>query len=141
MKVQQIMSHDVRVVGPEDSVRDAARLMDEIEAGILPVAERDRLIGMLSDRDIAIRGIAQGLGPDAKVREIMTRDVRYCYEDEDITHISANMAEQQVRRLPVVDRSKRLVGIVSLGDLAHSLPSGQTGAALRGISQPGGPHS
>jgi CBS-domain-containing membrane protein len=109
--------------------------------GLLPVTENDKLIGMITDRDIAIRGVAEGKGPDAKVRDAMSPEVKYCFEDEDVTHLAENMAELQIRRLPVMNRDKRLVGIISLADLAieGSLP--KTAKALHGISQPGGEHN
>ena len=139
--VGKVMSRDVSMIGPEDTLRDAAELMRKIDAGVLPVAENDRLIGMITDRDIAIRGIGGGLGQDAKVRGVMTEEVMYCFEDEDIEHVASSMAELRVRRLPVMSRQKRLVGIVSLGDLATngSLPLGAK--ALHGVSQEGGSHS
>jgi CBS domain-containing protein len=92
--------------------------MAEIEAGALPVGEDDRLVGMLTDRDITVRAVAAGLGPDCPVREVMTHDVKYVYEDETIDDLARNIATLQVRRLPVLNRDKRLVGIVSLSDLA-----------------------
>src|SRR6185295_17408581 len=124
MKVGKVMCTDVQLISPDETLRQAATLMRQIDAGVLPVGEGDRLIGMVTDRDIAIRGIAEGKGPDAKVRQVMTEEVRYCYEDEDVGHVSENMAELQVRRLPVMNRNKRLVGILSLADLATegSLP-------------------
>jgi CBS domain-containing protein len=141
MKVANVMAHDVRVVGPDTTLRDAAAMMKQIDAGVLPIAEDDRLVGMITDRDITIRGMAEGKGPDAKVREVMTREVMYCFEDEDVAHVTENMADIRVRRLPVMSREKRLVGIVSLADLAlhGSLP--KTAKALHGVSQPGGPHN
>jgi CBS domain-containing protein len=118
MKVSSVMSRDVRLVGAEATLRDAARLMQEIDAGVLPVAEDDRLVGMITDRDLAIRGMTQSKRPDTKVREVMTQEVKHCYETEDVAHVTKNMAELQLRRLPVMKREKRLIGIVSLGDLA-----------------------
>src|SRR5687768_10962062 len=115
--------------------------MAELDAGVLPVGENDRLVGMITDRDIAIRGVAEGKGPDAKVRDVMTADVRYCFEDQDLEEVTRNMANIQVRRLPVVDRDKRLVGIVSLGDIATSREAEEAGEALSRISRPGGEHS
>jgi CBS domain-containing protein len=141
MLVKEAMSRNVKTVTPEQSIREAARLMLEIGAGALPVGENDRLIGMITDRDIAVRGVAEGFGPAARVREVMSPEVKYCFEDEDIAHIARNMAQQQVRRLPVVNRRKRLVGILSLGDLATSASTEQASAALSGISQAGGEHS
>ena len=103
--------------------------------------ENDRLIGMITDRDIAIRGVAAGKGPDTPVRDVMSTEVKYCFEDEDVAHVAENMAELQVRRLPVMNRNKRLVGIVSLADLATEASLPKTAKALHGISQPGGQHS
>jgi len=115
--------------------------MKKIDAGLLPVAENDKLVGMLTDRDIAIRGVAEGKGPDAKVRDAMSAEVKYCFEDEDVAHVAENMAELQVRHLPVMNRDKRLVGIVSLADLATEGSLPKTAKALHGISQPGGQHN
>jgi CBS domain-containing protein len=94
------------------------------------------MVGVITDRDIAIRAIAHGRGPDAKVRDVMSKDVKYCFEDEDVDHIAQNMADEQIRRLPVVNREKRLVGIVSLGDLATKRAMPHASKALRGISEP-----
>jgi CBS domain-containing protein len=115
-------------------------MMAEIDAGAMPVGENDRLIGMITDRDIAIRAVAAGKGPDTPVREVMSSDVKYCYEDEDLDHVAKNMSDIQVRRLPVVDRNKRLVGIVSLGDLATNEKKAAT-QAVSGVSKRGGQHS
>jgi CBS domain-containing protein len=141
MRINKVMHRDVQIIGPKESLRDAAAMMKKLDAGVLPVGEHDKLIGMITDRDIAIRGIAEGKGPDATVRDVMNHEVRYCFEDEEVAHVVENMAELQVRRLPVMNRVKRLVGIVSLGDLAiqGSLP--KTARALHGISQPGGQHN
>jgi CBS domain-containing protein len=141
MKVSETMTRDVRVASPNDSIQQAARMMAEIDAGVLPVGENDRLVGMITDRDIAIRGVAEGKGPDAKVRDVMTADVRYCFDDQDLEEVTRNMADIQVRRLPVLNRDKRLVGIVSLGDIATSREAEEAGEALSGISRPGGEHS
>jgi CBS domain-containing protein len=115
--------------------------MAELDAGIMPVREGDRLVGMITDRDIAVRAVAAGKGTDTSVREVMTEDVKYCFEDEDTDDVARNMADLQVRRLPVLTRDKRLVGIISLGDMAVSDESGKAGEAVAGISQPGGQHS
>jgi CBS domain-containing protein len=141
MKVSEAMTPDVRVASPEETIQQAARTMASLDAGALPVGEKDHLIGMITDRDIAIRGIAQGKGPDAKVREVMTGEVKYCFDDQDVEEVTRNMADIQVRRLPVLDRSKRLVGILSLGDVAVSRDAKRAGEALRGISRPGGEHT
>ena len=115
--------------------------MAELDTGVLPVGEGDRLVGMLTDRDIAVRTVAQGKGPDARVRDAMTPAVKYCFEDEDLNDVVHTMAEQKVRRLPVMSREKRLVGIVSLGDVAIYADSKQTDAAVSAVSEPGGPHT
>ena len=141
MKVSNCMTRDVHVASPNQTIRDAAIVMASLDAGVLPVGEKDRLVGMITDRDIAIRGIAKGKGPDAFVSDVMSAEVKYCFEDEEIDDVLKNMGELQVRRLPVLDRNKRLVGIVSLGDLAASGTAAKTGKALSGISQHGGEHS
>ena len=138
MRVAEVMTRDVRLIEPNQTIRDAARLMAEMDAGIMPVREGDRLVGMITDRDIAVRAVAQGRGPDTAVREVMTDEVKYCYEDDDTNDVARNMADIQVRRLPVLTREKRLVGIISLGDMALS---DEAGEAVAGISQPGGQHS
>jgi CBS domain-containing protein len=135
------MSLDVQLATPSDTIRSAAITMAEIDSGVLPVGENDRLVGIITDRDIAIRGIAEGRGPDAKVADVMSHDVKYCYDDEDIAHVLANMGDIQVRRLPVLNRDKRLVGIVSLGDLAMTGAPAKAGHALGDISRPGGSHT
>lgn len=141
MRVSEAMTRDVRVATPGQSIRDVAKIMAEIDAGAMPVAENDRMIGMITDRDIAIRAVAQGKGPDTPVRDVMSQEqVLYCYDDEDLDHVAKNMGEVQVRRLPVVNREKRLVGIVSLGDLAQKERKA-AGKAVSGVSQPGGQHS
>jgi CBS domain-containing protein len=117
--------------------------MREEDVGVLPVGEGDRLVGMVTDRDLAVRLAAEGRDPArTKVRDVMTKDVRYVFEDEEIGHVAENMADQQVRRLPVVNRSKRVVGVVSLSDVAREGRfRGRAGAALGGIAQPGGEHT
>lgn len=140
--VRDVMTRDVTLTSPDASLQEAARAMERIEAGILPVGENDRLIGMITDRDIAVRGVAAGRDPKAtRVREVMTQEVLYCYEDEDIGQVADNMARQQVRRLPVLNRAKRLVGIVALGDLARTHESSTIGETLESISQRGGRHT
>ena len=140
MKVRDVMSTDVRIANPDQTIQQAAQMMAEIDAGALPVGENDRLIGMITDRDIAIRAVARGRGPDTPVREAMTPEVEYCFEDDDIEDVAEKMSALQVRRLPVLNREKRLVGIVSLGDIARH-EEDTAGEAINEISQPGGPHS
>jgi CBS domain-containing protein len=143
MKISDCMTRKVRVIEPDMTLRDAARLMADLDAGVLPVNEGDKLVGVLTDRDIAIRAIAAGKGPDCPVSEAMSREVKYCYEDEDVEHVARNMGDLQVRRLPVMNRDKRLVGIVTLGDIACSKRADTdcVGEALGSISRPGGTHS
>ncbi len=140
MKINQCMTPDVRVVSPEDTIERAAQIMGAIDAGVLPVSDGDRLVGMITDRDIAVRGVAEGCGPEAKVRDIMSQEVKYCYADEDTDEVLDNMAQIQVRRLPVVNEDKRLVGIVSISDLARTQDR-EAGEALRGIARPSSLHS
>ena len=104
--------------------------------GSLPVGDGDRLVGMVTDRDIAIRAVARGMGAETPVREVMTQDIRYCYEDEDVDHVARNMAELEVRRLPVVNRDKRLVGFVSLADFAHCGDEDSSEELLKGVAKP-----
>jgi CBS domain-containing protein len=140
MRVSEAMTRDVRLAQPGQTIRDAARIMADIDAGAVPVSENDRLVGMITDRDIAVRAVAAGKGPDTPVREVMSQDVKYCYDDEDLDHVAKNLGDIRVRRLPVVNRDKRLVGIVSLGDLAMK-DERAAGKAVKGVSQPGGPHA
>lgn len=140
MKVADAMTSEVQLCTPDDTLRDAAQAMAALGVGLLPVTDNDRLVGMISDRDIAIRGVGMGRGPDGKVGDVMTAEVKYCYEDQDLDEVSAVMGDIQVRRLPVLNRNKRLVGIVALGDIALMQISSRTGVALSGISRPGGQH-
>jgi CBS domain-containing protein len=139
--VSEAMTRDVRVANPDHTIQAAAKIMAEIDSGVLPVAENDQLVGMITDRDIAVRAVAKGKGPDTRVREVMSPDVKYCFEDEPVSHVAQNMGDIQLRRLPVVNREKRLVGILSLGDLAQAQGSRPAGQALAGISQPSGERS
>jgi CBS domain-containing protein len=141
MKIRDAMTSDVRTVGPEATIREAARLMGETDVGALPVSAGDRLAGMVTDRDIAVRAIAIGKGPDTTVGEVMTHEVLYCFDDDDVDDVCENMADMQVRRLPVVNADKRLVGIVSLADIADAARAKIAGEALEGITRPGGRHN
>jgi CBS domain-containing protein len=140
MKVKDCMTSDVRLVGPDETIADAARAMAECDCGVLPVASPERLLGMITDRDIAIRAIARDRGPETKVQDIMSREVMYCYEDEAAEDVLENMGDIQVRRLPVVDRNKRLVGIVTLSDMADGQEK-PAGEALCQIARSGGAHT
>jgi len=141
MRVSEAMTREVRVASPGQSIRDAALMMLEIDAGSLPVGENDRLVGMITDRDIAVRAVANGKDPMTPVREAMSLEVKYCFDDEDTEEVARNMGDLQVRRLPVVNREKRLVGILSLGDLATKDGGRNAGDALANIAQPGGDHT
>lgn len=137
MLISEIMTRDVRLAAPDWSIREAARTMAAIDAGFMPVAENDRLVGTITDRDIAVRAVAEGMGPETKVRDVMSKDVKYCFEDEKVSDVARNMADIQVRRLPVVNRDKRLVGVISLGDLAIDDAANEDAElALSGISEP-----
>ena len=139
MNIGQCMSRDVKVCAPSDTLRAAANAMGKIDAGFLPVGENDRLVGMITDRDIAVRAVGEGKGVETPVGDVMTRDVQYCFEDEDIDAVARKMSDLQVRRLPVLSRDKRLVGIVSLGDISKT-SDGDAGTALSRIARPGGQH-
>jgi CBS domain-containing protein len=142
MKVREAMTRDVRLVQPDQTIRDAANLMSELDIGALPVEEDDRLVGIITDRDIAVRAVAEGRGPETKIRDVMSAEIKYCYEDQTIDEVTQNMGELRIRRLPVLSRAKRLVGILSLGDLAiDESAQDEAGEALGGISRPGGSHS
>lgn len=141
MKISDCMTRDVELANPDMTLREAAKMMSDCDAGSLPVGENDRLVGMVTDRDMAIRGLARGLGADAKVSDVMTKEIRYCFEDDDADDVLEHMSEQQVRRLPVLNREKRLVGIISLGDLSKDHHPDRAGQALSQIAKPGGQHS
>src|ERR1044072_5529215 len=118
MKVREAMTRDVRLVKPDQPISEAAKLMAELDIGALPVEENDRLVGMITDRDIAVRAVAAGRGPDTAVREVMSGEIKYCYDDQSVDEVTQNMGELRIRRLPVLNRDKQLVGILSLCDLA-----------------------
>jgi CBS domain-containing protein len=142
VKIHEAMTRDVHIANPGQSIQEAAAIMRRIDAGVLPVGENDRLVGMITDRDIAVRAVGEAKGPDTLIREVMSPEICYCFEDQELDEVAANMADVKVRRLPVVNRGKRLVGIVSLGDIALSDdPNGAANAVLCGVSEPGGQHS
>ncbi|HKA39816.1 MAG TPA: CBS domain-containing protein [Burkholderiales bacterium] len=135
MQVSDVMTPGVQFIHPEQTIREAARIMAEQDIGALPVGENDRLVGMVTDRDIVIRGLADGKGPDTKVRAVMSPDVKYCYEDEKVDHVAHNMGDIQVRRLPVMNRNKRLVGIVAMADLATKRGPAVAGETIKEVSE------
>ena len=139
MKVNEIITHDPEVIRPETALIEAAQKMKSLDIGMLPVCDGDRLVGVITDRDITVRGVAQGHDPKiARVSEVMTPEVIYCFDDEDVKDVAKKMEEKQVRRLPVLNREKRLVGIVSLGDLAVRTGKEElAGEVLERVSKPG----
>jgi len=141
MRVSEIMSRDVQVCSPGSTIRDCAKTMAAIDAGAIPVGDNDHLVGMITDRDIAVRAVAEQKPPTTKVREVMSQEVLYCFDDQDLDDIAQNMSDVKVRRLPVVNREKRLVGIVSIGDLAKGANAASTGQTVADITAPGGEHS
>ncbi len=141
MEVKEVMTSNVRLATPDQSISESARLMAECDSGVIPVYQDDRLVGMVTDRDIVVRAVANNLSPNTPVREVMSQEVLYCYEDEDIEQVAKNRAKTQIRRRPVLNRDKRLVGIVSIGDLSKSARPHATGEAIAEISKPGGQHS
>jgi len=136
MQVGEVMTKNCRFVNANDTLRKAAEIMAAEDVGILPVADKDRLIGMISDRDIVTRSLARGGNGKAHVRDVMTKNVKYCFEDADLDDTLENMAEIQVRRLPVMNREKRLVGIVSLSDAARAYSPDAVGIAFSGVVTP-----
>ena len=128
-QLRELMSRDVKVIDPGMSILEAAKKMRDGDFGMLPVGEDDRMIGTISDRDIVIRAIAEGMDTNTKVRDVMTKGIAWAYEDETVEQAARIMSERQVRRLPVVDRDKRLVGIVALGDFAVDSSEIQIGRA------------
>ncbi|MBC7906687.1 MAG: CBS domain-containing protein [Rhodospirillaceae bacterium] len=138
MQVQQCMTKDVKLINPDMTLREAAGVMREQDTGFLPVGDNDRLVGTLTDRDIAIRAVCEGKDPNtATVREAMSEHIVYCFDDQDTAEAADIMAQKQIRRLAVLNHDKRLVGIVSLGDLAEKSQDEQAAErALEGVSKP-----
>ncbi|MDG2524541.1 CBS domain-containing protein [Stenotrophomonas sp. HITSZ_GD] len=135
MIIESIMSRDVHTVRPDQTLREAAEAMRTLNIGSLPVRDNDRLVGMLTDRDIVVRAVAEGDIDTRTVRDVMSPAVKYCYASDDVQDIARNMASLEVRRLPVLDGDKRLVGIVSLANMVHSEPS--AGAVMaQGVATP-----
>ncbi|QOZ32867.1 CBS domain-containing protein [Bradyrhizobium sp. CCBAU 53421] len=141
MKICDAMTPEVQLCTPDDTLRDVAEAMGTLGVGMLPVADNERLVGMITDRDIAVRGIGMGRGPESRVGDIMTAEVKYCFEDQEVEDIAQNMGAIQVRRLPVLSRDKRLVGIIALGDIAQVQANDGVGMALSQISRPTTQHA
>jgi CBS domain-containing protein len=142
MRVNEVMTRGVECVAPTATLREAARKMRDLDVGLLPVCgDNDRLVGMVTDRDITVRGVAEAQeGKGVRVRDVMTPDVIYCFEDQDVQEAARLMKDKQVRRLPALDRDKRLVGIVSLGDLAVKAGDERlAGETVERVSEPAAP--
>ena len=140
MKVHEIMTAHARCVGPENTLVEAAGLMREMDVGALPVCDNDRLAGMVTDRDITLRGVADGRDPNTTpIRDVMSPGIVYVFADQDVEDVARIMEQRQIRRVPVLSREKRLVGIVSLGDIAISSNPAFSGMALRDVSEPRDP--
>ncbi|TAK83582.1 MAG: CBS domain-containing protein [Betaproteobacteria bacterium] len=134
------MTRDVCVCGPQQTIRDCARTMAANDIGVLPVAQDDRLVGMVTDRDIAVRAVAAGKGPETPVREVLSGEVLYCFEDQDLGLVAKSMGMAKVRRVPVLTRENRLAGVLALGDVALRNAEA-AGDAVTELSKHGGPHS
>jgi CBS domain-containing protein len=138
-QVRDVMTPEVTTVPPEARLQDVARIMRDEDIGAVPVVQGEQLLGMITDRDIVVRAIADGDGlQDRKAGDVMTPDVQCCLEDQNIGDVLKEMGDQQVRRLPVVNKDRRLVGIVSIGDLSREAKPKQVGKSLEDISQPTG---
>lgn len=135
MIIESIMSRDVQTVRPDQSLREAAEAMRRANIGSLPVRDHDRLVGMLTDRDIVVRAVAEGDIEQRSVADVMSPAVKYCYVTDDVQDIARNMASLEVRRLPVVDAQKRLVGMISLANIAHS-ESAAASVMVQGVATP-----
>lgn len=140
MKVSEVMTTEVETISSDQTAREAASFMLRADAGSIPVCEGDKVIGMITDRDIAVRGIAEGRGPDTPVSELMSDGIVCAREDDDVESVAQRMSDEQIRRLPVLDADDRLCGIVSLGDLARETKGETAEHALEGVSAPGGMH-
>lgn len=141
MKLSEIMTENVEVLPPDSSLQEAAQRMKELNIGLIPICDGERLLGTLTDRDITVRATADGLDPcQTRVSEVMSAEVLYCFDDQGVDEAARIMNERQVRRLPILNRKKRLCGIVSLGDIAVRTGSWQlSGEALEGVSEPSHP--
>ena len=138
MKISDVMTTELETVTPEQTAKDAAGFMLSADTGSIPVCDNGKVIGMITDRDIAVRGVAEGLGPETSVRDLMSKDIICAHEDDDVASIAQKMSDSQVRRLPVVDANQKLVGMISLGDLSREADNGAANKALEGVSAPGG---
>ena len=138
MKLKEIMTKDVQVIHPDETLQAAAQKMRDQDIGFLPVCEGDRLVGVVTDRDLALRGIAAGVNSKAMLgRDLMTSPIIYCFDDQDVEEAAKLMEEHQIRRVAVLSREdKRLVGVVSLGDMANNGTKEMSAEVLQSVSEP-----
>jgi CBS domain-containing protein len=136
MKINEIMSREVRTISPDTPLREVALIMRQADIGALVINQDDRMAGMVTDRDLVVRAMAEGMNMDTPVSRIMSDEVRYCFDDEEIDHVAKNMAQIEKRRLPVVNHDKRLVGMVSLANVASCNADKVSANLLRGVAQP-----
>jgi CBS domain-containing protein len=142
MKIAEVMTPNPQVVTPEQPIQEAARQMLDADTGAIPITEGDRLIGMVTDRDIAVRAVAEGRGPDTPVREVMSEKPLFAWDDQDVDEVAMQMSDAQVRRMPILSRQgETLVGMVSIGDLVQSNQGEAAGVAVAGVTEPGGEHN
>jgi CBS domain-containing protein len=146
MEIKEIMTRHVDVIPPDASVRDAASKMKELDVGAIPVCDGQKLSGLVTDRDITVRAVAEGRDPsEVRVSEVMSSEIAYCFEDETIEQAAKLMESKQIRRLPILDRNKQLAGIISLGDISVRTEASRqkdlAADALQEISEPAKPRS
>jgi len=135
MKISEVMTRDVQTARPEQTLREVANMMASIDSGAILVNNEDRLVGMITDRDIVIRAVAKGQSCDIPISSVMSSDIRYCFDDQEVDEVARNMADIQLRRLPVVNRQKRLVGVVSLGNIVKAHDSQANSTVLQGVAK------
>jgi CBS domain-containing protein len=140
-QVADVMTRGVRTMSPSDTMQLAAKAMDELNVGVVPVCDGERLVGMVTDRDIAVRGVAHGCSATStRLNEVMTKDPLWCFDDEPLEQAMEKMRDAQVRRLPVVDHDRHLVGILSMGDIATTAGTTDVAETLACISEPAEPN-
>ena len=140
MNIRDLMTSDVQTVSPTDTAQQAASFMLSADTGSIPVCDGDKIVGMITDRDIAVRGIGKGFGPDCSVADLMSRDIICARDTDDVLAIAQQMSDKQVRRMPVVDLNDKLIGMVSLGDLSRQSQEAAAETALTGVTAPGNQH-
>ena len=135
MKISECMTAQPHIMAPEQSIQEAARVMEEMNIGFLPVGQDNQLVGVVTDRDIAVRGIGRGVDGATQVQQVMSKDVRHCFEDDNVDAVLSNMGQLQMRRMPVLNRDNQVTGVVSLGDLSQVGQEASTADALSEISK------